>query len=105
MIQVVRASKRRVSVLTRSSRRAWNCSRFREAADSITTIMKWNVADILYACRKLLPSLKLRPSKLTTEFVHDYLRALGELRQKKRDWRVFRELHFNAGEHPAEYRD
>jgi len=67
--------------------------------------MKWNVADILYACRKLLPSLKLRPSKLTTEFVHDYLRALGELRQKKRDWRVFRELHFNAGEHPAEYRD
>src|SRR2546427_10382792 len=105
MIRIGHAWRRAVSAPLRSSRRAWNCSRLLEAPDRITTIMKWNAADLLYACCKLLPSPKLRPSKLATKFVRDYLRALGELRQQKRDWRIFRELHFNAGEHPAEYRD
>jgi hypothetical protein len=37
--------------------------------------------------------------------MRDYLRALRELRHNKREWHIFRELHFNVGEHPAEYRD
>jgi len=67
--------------------------------------MKWNPADLLYVCRKLMPNPKFHRRKTTAQFVRGYLRSLGELRLAKPDWRIYRELHFSAGAHPAEYRD
>jgi len=67
--------------------------------------MKWHLADLLYVCRKLMPSPKFRRPKVPGKYVRGYLRSLGELRLAKRDWRIYRELHFGAGPHPAEYRD
>jgi SAM-dependent methyltransferase len=52
-----------------------------------------------------MPSPKFRRLKAPAQFVRGYLRALRELRLLKRDWRIYRELQFGAGAHPAEYRD
>ncbi|MEI7809536.1 MAG: DUF268 domain-containing protein [Verrucomicrobiota bacterium] len=67
--------------------------------------MKQTLIDWFYVLRKRLPSLKIRPSKASGKFSDDYLHALCELRRTKPDWKIFRELHFDVGMHPAEYRD
>ena len=67
--------------------------------------MNGHWSDWFYVFRKRLPGLKIRASKSPPNFNDEYLRALGELRRTKVDWKVFRELHFDAGTHPAAYRD
>jgi len=67
--------------------------------------MKWHLADLLYVCRKLVPSPKFRRAKAPAQFSRGYLRSLGELRLAKPEWRIYRELHFGAGTHPVGYLD